>query len=113
MEDEKKIRGHENRVDAKLDQERPQRRCFLFFGDRSPSHLSHFAVACALGRSGLLRMPDFHLRPRPFFLPSSSLLAENMADPANKYPENVSGPYYVDDQCIDCDLCRETAPANT
>ena len=35
-----------------------------------------------------------------------------MADPANKYPENVSGPYYVDDQCIDCDLCRETAPAN-
>jgi ferredoxin len=37
---------------------------------------------------------------------------KNMADPANKYPENVGGPYYVDDQCIDCDLCRETAPAN-
>jgi ferredoxin len=36
----------------------------------------------------------------------------NMADPANKYPENVSGTFYVDDQCIDCDLCRETAPAN-
>ncbi len=35
-----------------------------------------------------------------------------MADLANKYPENVSGKYYVDDQCIDCDLCRETAPAN-
>ena len=35
-----------------------------------------------------------------------------MADLANKYPENVSGTYYVDDQCIDCDLCRETAPAN-
>src|SRR5437764_12542029 len=35
-----------------------------------------------------------------------------MADPANKYPENVPGGYYVDDQCIDCDLCRETAPAN-
>ena len=35
-----------------------------------------------------------------------------MADAANKYPENVSGTYYVDDQCIDCDLCRETAPAN-
>jgi ferredoxin len=26
--------------------------------------------------------------------------------------ENVSGKFYVDDQCIDCDLCRETAPAN-
>jgi ferredoxin len=35
-----------------------------------------------------------------------------MADAANKYPENVPGKFYVDDQCIDCDLCRETAPAN-
>lgn len=35
-----------------------------------------------------------------------------MADSANKYPENVPGKFYVDDQCIDCDLCRETAPAN-
>jgi ferredoxin len=35
-----------------------------------------------------------------------------MADAANKQPENVGGTYYVDDQCIDCDLCRETAPDN-
>jgi ferredoxin len=35
-----------------------------------------------------------------------------MADAANKYAENVAGKFYVDDQCIDCDLCRETAPAN-
>ena len=35
-----------------------------------------------------------------------------MADVANKYAQNVAGAYYVDDQCIDCDLCRETAPAN-
>ena len=35
-----------------------------------------------------------------------------MADAANKYPENANGKFYVDDQCIDCDLCRETAPAN-
>jgi 4Fe-4S single cluster domain of Ferredoxin I len=26
--------------------------------------------------------------------------------------KNVSGKFYCDDQCIDCDLCRETAPAN-
>ncbi len=32
-----------------------------------------------------------------------------MADKDNKLPENVPGPYYVDDQCIDCDACRETA----
>jgi ferredoxin len=35
-----------------------------------------------------------------------------MADISNRYPDNVPGEYYVDNQCIDCDLCRETAPAN-
>jgi len=35
-----------------------------------------------------------------------------MADAANKYDKNAPGKFYVDDQCIDCDLCRETAPAN-
>jgi len=48
------------------------------------------------------------------FLPNFPLQfsEKNMADAANKYPENVEGKFYVDDQCIDCDLCRETAPAN-
>src|SRR6516162_4462264 len=36
----------------------------------------------------------------------------DMADVANRYPQNVAGRFYVDDQCIDCDLCRETASAN-
>jgi ferredoxin len=35
-----------------------------------------------------------------------------MAEKANKYPDNATGKYYVDNQCIDCDLCRQTAPAN-
>jgi ferredoxin len=35
-----------------------------------------------------------------------------MAEIENKYPENIEGKIYVDDQCIDCDLCRETAPDN-
>ena len=26
--------------------------------------------------------------------------------------DNVAGKFYVGDQCLDCDLCRETAPAN-
>ena len=34
-----------------------------------------------------------------------------MANKADKVETNVSGKYYVDQQCIDCDLCRETAPA--
>lgn len=26
--------------------------------------------------------------------------------------DNVAGQFYVGDQCLDCDLCREVAPAN-
>jgi len=35
-----------------------------------------------------------------------------MAHLTDRYAENVAGKFYVDEQCIDCDLCRETAPAN-
>ena len=35
-----------------------------------------------------------------------------MAILIDKWPGNVSGKYYVDQQCIDCDLCREVAPLN-
>jgi len=35
-----------------------------------------------------------------------------MADLENKYSENINGEFFVDNQCIDCDLCRETAPNN-
>ena len=33
-----------------------------------------------------------------------------MADLSEKYQDNVDGRYFVDEQCIDCDLCREVAP---
>jgi len=35
-----------------------------------------------------------------------------VADPQDKVADNVAGRYYVDSQCIDCDVCRVTAPAN-
>lgn len=35
-----------------------------------------------------------------------------MASRDEQHPENVPGTYYVDEQCIDCDLCREEAPNN-
>lgn len=35
-----------------------------------------------------------------------------MAERRDRLPENVSGKYYVDTQCIDCDVCRVTAPKN-
>ena len=33
-----------------------------------------------------------------------------MAEKENKYPENVEGKYYVDDECIACDACVLAAP---
>ena len=35
-----------------------------------------------------------------------------MADKEDKYQDNVDGKFYCDTECIDCDLCRETAPDN-
>lgn len=34
-----------------------------------------------------------------------------MADLKTKTAGNIPGPYYVDDTCIDCDLCRSLFPA--
>jgi ferredoxin len=35
-----------------------------------------------------------------------------VADPQDRLVDNASGRYYVDTQCIDCDVCRVTAPNN-
>jgi len=35
-----------------------------------------------------------------------------MADPDDRLEDNVSGKWYVDSNCIDCDVCRTTAPNN-
>jgi glyoxylase-like metal-dependent hydrolase (beta-lactamase superfamily II)/ferredoxin len=35
-----------------------------------------------------------------------------MANRTRAYSENVSGDFFVDDTCIDCDLCRQIAPSN-
>jgi ferredoxin len=34
-----------------------------------------------------------------------------MPDYKDRLPQNAPGSWYVDSNCIDCDLCRETAPA--
>ena len=34
-----------------------------------------------------------------------------MANKSRSYPENVPGEFFVDDTCIDCDLCRQIAPS--
>ena len=41
----------------------------------------------------------------------SPIHSNTMADREDKNSENIAGKFYVDAQCIDCDLCRETAPS--
>lgn len=33
-----------------------------------------------------------------------------MAEYKHRLPNNVPGRYYNDDTCVDCDMCRSTAP---
>ncbi len=35
-----------------------------------------------------------------------------MAELRDKLADNTLGKFYVDRQCIDCDVCRDTASAN-
>ena len=56
--------------------------------------------ACLAAQSGTIFSSD---KRQPIYF---------MADIANKYSENAAGKLFVDNQCIDCDLCRETAPDN-
>jgi ferredoxin len=50
--------------------------------------------------------PYFRIRPRAggCFMASFALTA------SEKVAENVPGAFFVMDNCIDCDLCRRTAP---
>jgi ferredoxin len=34
-----------------------------------------------------------------------------MADLHSRLTENVPGAFYITNECIDCDMCRETAPS--
>jgi ferredoxin len=35
-----------------------------------------------------------------------------MANPTDKWEDNVTGKWYVDKQCILCSLCTDLAPSN-
>jgi ferredoxin len=43
---------------------------------------------------------------------STEIGGSSLARFDDAFPDNVSGPFYVDTQCIDCDVCRDTAPSN-
>ncbi len=35
-----------------------------------------------------------------------------MSNKDDRLPDNAAGKWYVDSSCIDCDVCRTTAPNN-
>jgi ferredoxin len=45
-----------------------------------------------------------------FLYSSPAFYAWFMANPLDRNPNNAPGRFYVDDTCIDCDMCREYAP---
>ncbi len=53
-----------------------------------------------------------HLWSKDSASPPRAALLVHMADLRDKLPENAPGRFYVDGQCIDCDVCRDTAPDN-
>jgi len=113
MQNQKKVGDNKNCVDHELNRKSSDCfGCFLFHQKGGLIRYlltckQHLAVACNNVRGQII------LRRERFLLTFHFTLRKNaMADAANKYAENVPGKFYVDDQCIDCDLCRETAPAN-
>ena len=84
-----------------------------FIGDGEEGAFGHGSVGKKLGsQNGPRRGKKTGKLLRHFGPGICSLFLKIMADVANRYPENLAGKYYVDNQCIDCDLCRETAPSN-
>jgi len=107
MKDKKEISHHEHGINRELDQKCAQRSAGFLFHLSTSSRRIRLKVVCDHGKKQIpLRTAIF---PRTVLFVQ---LGTNMADAANKYPENAPGKFYVDEQCIDCDLCRETAPAN-
>jgi ferredoxin len=74
------------------------------------------AVGAGLGQSirqlASSRKIGLHPQPAAGIHKATPTHLITMADREDKNSENVAGKFYVDSQCIDCDLCRETAPNN-
>src|SRR5262249_27455382 len=43
--------------------------------------------------------------------PPKARITNRMASLHARLPENVPGPFFVDSTCINCDTCRQLAPA--
>jgi ferredoxin len=75
--------------------------------------LSNTRVSTGIDEVQALGIPDLKL-PAPIAPPApvSPLTTTSSSGIENIYPDNAVGKYYIDEECIDCDLCRETSAVN-
>ncbi len=57
-----------------------------------------------------MRLMNFSAKGSHEMMCPSTNRKNPMANPKDKAPENVPGPYYNDTTCIDCGLCPDLAP---
>ena len=76
--------------------------------ERARTNLS-FLLMTAKGERPMMPEYGSDLRSIIFNPNTQDFLDEIIEDTVK---ENVDGKFYVDHQCIDCDLCRENAPNN-
>ncbi len=73
--------------------------------------LSFTCLALGAVWSGCRKSDDSPVGPdAATFAPGSRIAIHGTNTPA-KWPDNVAGRFFVNNDCIDCDLCQETAPA--
>ena len=79
-------------------------------------NLSRTSAAAGLDEVQALGIPDLQLPAQSDTLeaapPPTPPATASSSGIENVYPDNAVGKYYVDEECIDCDLCRETSAVN-
>jgi len=82
--------------------------------------LSHTGASAGIDEVQALGISDLKLPDQPNPQPSPIETAPSPAPSAaaassgiaNVYPDNAIGRYYIDEECIDCDICCETSAVN-
>jgi ferredoxin len=72
---------------------------------RRRQFLGFTCLALSAAWAGCRKPEDTGVAPGP------RIVMHGTNTPPSKWPDNVAGRFYVTSDCIDCDLCRETAPA--
>jgi ferredoxin len=75
-------------------------------------NLSRTSAVAGLDEVQALGISDLKLPTQSGTLEAASPPTASSSGIENVYPDNAVGKYYIDEECIDCDLCRETSAVN-